>query len=249
MQRCAPSPSGAGAVTWCASAFDAVAARPRRRSCAPRFFACSSSSRTTMPAPSPITKPSRSLSNGRLRLLRVVVARRQRAHRVEAADAEGRDGRLGAAADHARRRRRARSRGTPRRWRARRSSRPTRATGSGPWRRCGSRPCPGARLTMIIGDEERRDRGAGPSPTTSCRCPRSSSRRPGRRRRSSRRAPATRRRLVQARSPRPPACRPPTRTGGSGRSSPRACRSSASAFEVLHLARELRGEVRRDRTG
>src|SRR5690349_4044281 len=33
---------------------------------APRFFAASSSSSTTMPAPSPITKPSRSLSNGRL---------------------------------------------------------------------------------------------------------------------------------------------------------------------------------------
>ena len=33
---------------------------------APRRLACSNSSRTTMPAPSDITKPSRSLSNGRL---------------------------------------------------------------------------------------------------------------------------------------------------------------------------------------
>jgi hypothetical protein len=32
---------------------------------APRFFACSSSSRITMPAPSPSTKPSRSRSKGR----------------------------------------------------------------------------------------------------------------------------------------------------------------------------------------
>ena len=33
---------------------------------APRFFACSYSSSTITPAPSPITKPSRSLSHGRL---------------------------------------------------------------------------------------------------------------------------------------------------------------------------------------
>ena len=42
-----------------------------------------------MPAPSPSTKPSRSLSNGRLALRRLVVARRQRAQRAEAADAHG----------------------------------------------------------------------------------------------------------------------------------------------------------------
>ena len=46
---------------------------------APRFFACSSSSSTTTPAPSASTKPSRSLSHGRLALvgssLRVDIAR------------------------------------------------------------------------------------------------------------------------------------------------------------------------------
>ena len=59
------------------------------------------------PAPSPTTKPSRSLSNGRLARSRLVVARRQRAQRAEAADAHRRDRRLGAAGDHRRRRRRA----------------------------------------------------------------------------------------------------------------------------------------------
>ena len=45
-------------------------------------------------------KPSRSLSNGRLARCRLVVARRQRAHRAEPADAHRRDRRLRAAGDH-----------------------------------------------------------------------------------------------------------------------------------------------------
>ena len=53
-----------------------------------------------MPAPSLRTKPSRSLSNGRLARLRVVVAQRQGAGGDEAAQAHRRDGRLGAAGDH-----------------------------------------------------------------------------------------------------------------------------------------------------
>ena len=52
-----------------------------------------------MPAPSPRTKPSRSLSNGR-GVGGVVVAVGQRPRRGEAAHADMRDGRLGAAADH-----------------------------------------------------------------------------------------------------------------------------------------------------
>src|SRR5438105_3945498 len=57
---------------------------------APRFFACSSSSTTRMPEPSPATNPSRSLSNGReafsgasLRSLRARAALAQRTVRRE----------------------------------------------------------------------------------------------------------------------------------------------------------------------
>ena len=53
-----------------------------------------------MPAPSPITKPSRSLSNGREAFLGIVVARAQGLHRAKAADADGHDGGLGAAGEH-----------------------------------------------------------------------------------------------------------------------------------------------------
>ena len=62
---CAPDPSGAGAVMWYASA---VAPYPTSSATilAPRASARSHSSRITAAAPSPITKPSRSLSNGRL---------------------------------------------------------------------------------------------------------------------------------------------------------------------------------------
>src|SRR5918996_4107634 len=65
MQRAAPSPSGAGAVTWCASEFAAYPANSARMG-APRCLAHESSSRITTPAPSPVTNPSRSRSNGRL---------------------------------------------------------------------------------------------------------------------------------------------------------------------------------------
>ena len=67
---------------------------------APRFFACSSSSRTRMPAPSPGTNPSRPRSNGREAFCRLVVPLRERARLGEAADAQEGDGGLGAAADH-----------------------------------------------------------------------------------------------------------------------------------------------------
>ena len=67
---------------------------------APRAFACSYSSSTTAPAPSAITKPSRSLSQGRLARsgssLRVDSALRL----AEAAEAERRGRHLGAARDH-----------------------------------------------------------------------------------------------------------------------------------------------------
>ena len=53
-----------------------------------------------MPAPSPITKPSRSRSNGRLARSGVVVAGREGPHGAEAADGERRDRGLGAAGDH-----------------------------------------------------------------------------------------------------------------------------------------------------
>ena len=52
------------------------------------------------PAPSPMMKPSRSLSNGRLARGGLVVARRQRPQRAEPADAHRRDRRLRAARDH-----------------------------------------------------------------------------------------------------------------------------------------------------
>ncbi len=63
MTRTAPSPSSLGAEMWYASpdvpypTISAYTFAPRRR-------ACSSSSRTRMPDPSPMTKPSRSLSKG-----------------------------------------------------------------------------------------------------------------------------------------------------------------------------------------
>ena len=59
----APLPSSAGDVTWYASQ---VAPYPATsaRIVAPLFFACSNSSKITIPAPSPITNPLRSLSNG-----------------------------------------------------------------------------------------------------------------------------------------------------------------------------------------
>ena len=65
MQRFAPRPCGCGSVMRQASA---VVPKPVNSAwmCAPRAFACSSSSITTMPAPSPITNPSRVRSNGRL---------------------------------------------------------------------------------------------------------------------------------------------------------------------------------------
>ena len=62
--------------------------------------ACSSSSRMTMPAPSPITKPSRVASNGRDAVSGTVVALGERLHVGEAADRHRRDGRFGAAGDH-----------------------------------------------------------------------------------------------------------------------------------------------------
>ena len=66
---------------------------------APRLIAASRSSRISAAEPSDITKPSRSLSNGRLAAFGRVVASRQRAHRDESADAERRDRRFGAAGD------------------------------------------------------------------------------------------------------------------------------------------------------
>ena len=52
---------------------DAGAERPRRRSVAPRALACSSDSRTSTPAPSPSTKPSRAVSHGRETVVGVAV--------------------------------------------------------------------------------------------------------------------------------------------------------------------------------
>ncbi len=43
--------------------------------CAPRFLACSNSSRIKIPPPSPITNPSRSVSNGRLAVVAIVTRR------------------------------------------------------------------------------------------------------------------------------------------------------------------------------
>ena len=60
----APSPSGCGAVMWCASAERPPPATSAYM-VAPRACACSRLSKTNAPAPSPITKPSRSLSKGR----------------------------------------------------------------------------------------------------------------------------------------------------------------------------------------
>ena len=59
-----PRPSARGSVMWCASQ---VTAPPRYSQImfAPRFCACSSDSITSTPAPSPMTKPSRPLSQGR----------------------------------------------------------------------------------------------------------------------------------------------------------------------------------------
>ena len=53
-----------------------------------------------MPAPSPTTNPSRSLIERTARLLRLVIARRERAHGRKSAHAHGSDGRFGAARDH-----------------------------------------------------------------------------------------------------------------------------------------------------
>ena len=61
----APRPSGAGAVMWCASPerpYPAISPKI----VAPRALACSSSSSTRHPAPSPMTKPSRVASKGLL---------------------------------------------------------------------------------------------------------------------------------------------------------------------------------------
>ena len=67
---------------------------------APRASACSSASITSMPAPSPMTKPSRALSNGRDASVGLVVeAGRQRTGRGEAAEADPVDAGLRAAAD------------------------------------------------------------------------------------------------------------------------------------------------------
>ena len=65
MQWTAPLPPGAGAVMWWASA---VEAEPRisPRTAAPRARAISHSSSTSTAAPSVMTKPSRSMSKGRL---------------------------------------------------------------------------------------------------------------------------------------------------------------------------------------
>ena len=64
MHRIAPRPAGSGAVMWWASAVDA-APMTSARIVAPRASAWSHSSSTRMPAPSPMTKPSRSTSKGR----------------------------------------------------------------------------------------------------------------------------------------------------------------------------------------
>ena len=66
----------------------------------PAPLACSSSSRTSMPAPSPRTKPSRRRSKGRDALRRVLVEGRQRGQQVEAGHAEGMDHAVGAAGQH-----------------------------------------------------------------------------------------------------------------------------------------------------
>ena len=52
------------------------------------------------PAPSPMTKPSRSLSNGREACLRIIVARAHGAHRAKTADANGHNRRFRAAGEH-----------------------------------------------------------------------------------------------------------------------------------------------------
>ena len=73
MHAAAPAPPGDGAVMWWASALlPAPSTSPRIG--APRRTACSHSSSTSTAAPSPITKPSRSTSNGReIPLLEIAV--------------------------------------------------------------------------------------------------------------------------------------------------------------------------------
>mmetsp|Transcript_17667 Transcript_17667/g.35525 ORF Transcript_17667/g.35525 Transcript_17667/m.35525 type:complete len:201 (-) Transcript_17667:586-1188(-) len=64
MHAARPAPPGAGVVMWCASH---VAPYPASSQyiLAPRFSACSKVSRSTTPAPSPITNPARCRSKGR----------------------------------------------------------------------------------------------------------------------------------------------------------------------------------------
>ena len=62
--------------------------------------ACSRLSSTSTPAASARTKPSRSASNGRLARCGLVVAARERPHRVERRQADARDRRLRTAGDH-----------------------------------------------------------------------------------------------------------------------------------------------------
>ena len=91
--RAASRPSGRGAVMWYASLLEP---NPRISATtgAPRPSAASRSSSTRMAAASPITKPSRSRSNGRDARGGIVVADGEDADEREGAEREGRQRRL-----------------------------------------------------------------------------------------------------------------------------------------------------------
>ena len=188
-------------------------------------------------APSPITKPSRSLSNGREAPRRIVVARGHRADDRERAEAERRERRLGAAGEHdvgvavA-----DRAEGVADRDRARRAAHRVRAVR--PLRAELDRDVAARRAA----EHAERERRAPPraAPATGRR--RAAPRRSGCRRA---RCPSSRRRArgprAPGRSPRPrsPAWRTPPRTCRSGRAaspaSPRRSRRASKSFTSAAL--------------
>ena len=96
----APLPSGMRGGDVVGVGGGAVAEQLRHRSLAPRFLACSNSSRTRMPAPFAQDEAVAVLVEGPAGLLRLVVALREAPGGDEAGQAHRRDGRLGAAGDH-----------------------------------------------------------------------------------------------------------------------------------------------------
>ena len=191
-----------------------------------------------------MTKPSRSLSNGRLARVGSSLRVDKRAHRVEAADAERRDRRLAAARDHARRRRRAGSRASPRRSSARRSSTRDTCEKFGPLAAEADRHQPGRHVDDDHRHEVRRD--AAPRPLLEQRRVRLLDRAPrrrGRRRCSTPSAPRLPSSTVRPASSiaicaaTTPNCRKRSTSW------PRASRIQLRRLPVLHLARELGREV------